>query len=318
MKSKNIKKILLFVAITILLVGLVSAASVNKTNNNKDTKIIKETKKPIKTQESKTLKTITKKNNTAKSTDNKSTKKITTSKVVNNSISKNINKTIKGYSDDYGFKITLKDNVNGKILEDSIPHIQTTSNSLTIEAKLDPYTYELDGRYAFISFKHEKEYYDKKREIEKRRAEQAEAAFKKRMQITGTKDKQRELQIREEAVKQSQRAAEQEMADLEKEIQRKREKSKTQYLINYYQNMAEEKIKAFAEYLKTTVQPDTEKKIEEYLQTYDFRILTDIHRKQAELSKLENEFHSMDRKKQEETSKKYQEYLIFLNQLQVN
>ncbi len=183
-----------------------------------------------------------------------------------------------------------------------------------IGKKLDenkPSVKEIDREY-------EKEYYDKKREIEKRRAEQAEAAFKKRMQITGTKDKQRELQIREEAVKQSQRAAEQEMADLEKEIQRKREKSKTQYLINYYQNMAEEKIKAFAEYLKTTVQPDTEKKIEEYLQTYDFRILTDIHRKQAELSKLENEFHSMDRKKQEETSKKYQEYLIFLNQLQVN
>ena len=136
----------------------------------------------------------------------------------------------------------------------------------------------------------------------------------KPQQIIGITDKQTELQLREQAAKRSQQNAEREMAELQAEIQKKREKSKLQYIISYYQNAAEEKIKTFVDYLKTTIQPDTEKKINEYLHTYDFRVLTDIHRKQAELSALEKEFHNMDRQHQEDIAKKYQTYLNFLSQ----
>ena len=41
MKTKDIKKLLLLIALTILLVGLVNAATTNKTTDNKDTKILK-------------------------------------------------------------------------------------------------------------------------------------------------------------------------------------------------------------------------------------------------------------------------------------
>ena len=60
MKSKHIRKVLLLVAITILLVGLASAATTNKTNTNKDTKIIKDNTKNIKTTTAKTKKATTK------------------------------------------------------------------------------------------------------------------------------------------------------------------------------------------------------------------------------------------------------------------
>lgn len=176
-----------------------------------------------------------------------------------------------------------------------------------IGKKLDkPSVREIDTQY-------EQEYYAEKHAIEQRKAEQAEAEFKTRMQIIGITDKQTELQLKKEAAERSRRTAEEEISDLEKEIQRKREKSKTQYLINYYQNMAEEKIKAFAEYLQMTIQPDIEKKMNHYLQIYDFNILSDIRRKQAELETLEQEFHSMDRKQQEETAEKYQKYIKLLD-----
>ena len=166
MKTKNIEKVLLLITVTILLVGLVSAASVNKTSSTtKDTKIVKETK-PIKTQESKSLKTNTKKINTTKSTDNKATKKIATSKEANNNISKkipykdlkNINKSIKEYSDgEYTVTISSKNHVNGKsnVYKDDgekIPYIQTTSGTVTVDAKIKPYTDEYDGSRVFVSF----------------------------------------------------------------------------------------------------------------------------------------------------------------------
>ena len=50
MKTRNITKVLLLLAITILLVGLVSAAQTNKTSTTKDTKIVKDnTKTSVKT-----------------------------------------------------------------------------------------------------------------------------------------------------------------------------------------------------------------------------------------------------------------------------
>ena len=50
MKTNNIKKFLLLVAITILLVGLVSAAQTNKTSTTKNTKVVKDnTKTSVKT-----------------------------------------------------------------------------------------------------------------------------------------------------------------------------------------------------------------------------------------------------------------------------
>ena len=60
MKSKHIRKVLLLVAITILLVGLASAATTNKTSTNKDTKVIKDNTKTIKTTTATTKKASTK------------------------------------------------------------------------------------------------------------------------------------------------------------------------------------------------------------------------------------------------------------------
>lgn len=68
MKTKDIKKLLLLIALTILLVGLVCAATTNKTTDNKDTKILKETQKSPSNTKVKTtgIKTIDKKTNTSK------------------------------------------------------------------------------------------------------------------------------------------------------------------------------------------------------------------------------------------------------------
>lgn len=68
MKTKDIEKLLLLMTLSILLVGLVSAATTNKTTDNKDTKILKETQKsPSNTKvKTTTTKTIDKKTNTSK------------------------------------------------------------------------------------------------------------------------------------------------------------------------------------------------------------------------------------------------------------
>ncbi len=170
-----------------------------------------------------------------------------------------------------------------------------------------PSTVKIDTEY-------EQEYYAGKRKIEQCRAEKAKEEIEKRMRIIDIKDKQAALQIREQAIKRNQQMAENELIELQAEIQKKCESSKLQYIISYYQNVAEEKIRAFIEYIEANVQPEMEKKINEYLNTYDFHILTDIHRKEMEFANLEKEFYNMDRKKQEETAKRYHIYLSFLMQ----
>ena len=78
MKSNHIRKVLLLVAITILLVGLASAATTNKTSTTKDTKIVKDTTiTSVKTATTKTLKEPAK-----KVTNNNVTKK----KIENNKV----------------------------------------------------------------------------------------------------------------------------------------------------------------------------------------------------------------------------------------
>lgn len=77
MKTMNITKVLLLVTITILLVGLVSAATTNKTSTTKYTKIVKDTTKT-------NVKTVTKtlKEPAKKVTNNNVTKK----KIENNKV----------------------------------------------------------------------------------------------------------------------------------------------------------------------------------------------------------------------------------------
>ena len=93
MKSKNIRKVLLLVAITILLVGLASAATTNKTNTNKDTKIIKDNTKTIKTTPAKT-KATTKAVTNNKTQKNNKVKEKTSDKTTQN-IEKNKQKNTK-------------------------------------------------------------------------------------------------------------------------------------------------------------------------------------------------------------------------------
>ncbi len=76
MKTKTLQKVLLLIAITILLVGLVSATTTNKTSTTKDTKVVKESSKT-------SVKTATK------------TVKEPAKKVTNNTVSKK--KIIKNY-----------------------------------------------------------------------------------------------------------------------------------------------------------------------------------------------------------------------------
>ena len=76
MKTKNVKKVLLLVAITILLVGLVSATTTNQTSTSKDTKVVKDTANTNVKTATKTMKEPVKKvTNNKTVTKNKITKK---------------------------------------------------------------------------------------------------------------------------------------------------------------------------------------------------------------------------------------------------
>ena len=96
MIDKQIKKIMLLLIVTTLLLGITCAAETNKTSTTKDTKVVKDTNKAVKTEHSKNIKTLSKKANTTTNTiktTKKETKKNITKKNINNT--KNTNQSLK-------------------------------------------------------------------------------------------------------------------------------------------------------------------------------------------------------------------------------
>ena len=141
MKTRNITKVLLLLAITILLVGLVSAATTNKTSTAKNTKVVKDTTKTSVETATKSIKEPAK-----KVTDNTITKKEITKKPLNQTRKTAATKTytVSNFktlhsaltSDNYKkVNINIKSNIkltSNTELSDSIKTLNINGNGKTI------------------------------------------------------------------------------------------------------------------------------------------------------------------------------------------
>ena len=143
MKSKHIRKVLLLVAITILLVGLASAATTNKTNTNKDTKVIKDNTKSIKTTPATTKKASTKIVTNNKTQINKIKEK--SSEKVAQKIEKNKQKNTKTETEQEVSRWEDLQNIIGQANTDTTIKLQKeliTTDTITWGK---PYTLTIDG-----------------------------------------------------------------------------------------------------------------------------------------------------------------------------
>ena len=143
MKSKHIRKVLLLVAITILLVGLASAATTNKTSTNKDTKVIKDNTKTIKTTTATTKKASTKVVTNNKTQTNKIKEK--NSEKVAQKIEKNKQKNTKTETEQEVSRWEDLQNIIGQANTDTTIKLQKeliTTDTITWGK---PYTLTIDG-----------------------------------------------------------------------------------------------------------------------------------------------------------------------------
>ena len=154
MKTNNIKKFLLLVAITILLVGLVSAAQTNKTSTTKNTKVVKDnTKTSVKTA-TKTIKEPAKKvTNNKNVTKKEITKKPTnqTKKSESNTFDvSNFNALHSTLTDTYEAVITI--NIKSEIKLTDNTEVNNVINKVIING--NGKTINGDKKYKFLHIKH--------------------------------------------------------------------------------------------------------------------------------------------------------------------
>lgn len=171
-----------------------------------------------------------------------------------------------------------------------------------------PQLLEVDREY-------EQAYFEGKKEIEQRMQAQAEAEYKKRMEILEITDKQEQLKLKHNILQKKRQAAESEERQLRQHLDTSSRNDKIKAIQVYYSNLAADKFAEFCSHLRGEVFTEIDQKVKDYMNNYDFSICTNINKKRIELEELEKSYNSLEKNEWIRESASCLEYIQYLDKM---
>ncbi len=163
-----------------------------------------------------------------------------------------------------------------------------------------------------VDSEYKNKYYSARREIEKDMRLQERKEFEKRKQQEALKTKEDENRLLKEITTRKERAAQEQIRELEKEMEQEKRTALLKLIRNHYIAAVKDNLDHMEEYILKEIFPEINGKMENYINTYDFRIKHDILGKKQELEELDKKFNSSERADIEKESRLCKEYSDFL------
>lgn len=163
-----------------------------------------------------------------------------------------------------------------------------------------------------VDMEYENKYNASKQAIEREMRLQARKEFEMRKIQEGIKTKEDENQLLKEINARKEHAAQTEIRELEREIEREKRLALTKLVRNHYISAVLENLDHIEDYIITDVFAEVDEKMQKYIATYDFKIKDDILVKRNELKELDDKFNSSERADIEREAilcKEYSDYL---------
>ena len=163
-----------------------------------------------------------------------------------------------------------------------------------------------------IDTEYENKYYSEKREIEKEARMQARKEFEKRKEQEKLKNKEEENRLLKEITARKERAAQEQISELQKEIEQEKQAVIIKNIRNHYISAAKDNLEHFKEHIISDVLPDINNRMNDYINTYDFRAKADISVKKKELDTLEEKYNSAEKAELEKECSLCKDYSDFI------
>lgn len=163
-----------------------------------------------------------------------------------------------------------------------------------------------------VDIEYENKYYTAKHEIEREMKLQVRKEFEKRKQQEELKNKEEENILLKEITARKERAAQDQIKELEREIAKEKKLAVSKFIREYYISAVEENLNHMEHYIRTDLLKEIEEKMIMYIDTYDFKIVEDINKKRQELEEIERKFNSSEKEELENEITMCKEYVKFL------
>lgn len=163
-----------------------------------------------------------------------------------------------------------------------------------------------------IDVEYENKYNSAKREIENNIRMQTRKEFEKRKEQEDLKNKEEENNLLKEITSRKERAAQEQIEELRKEIEQEKQAAHLKSIRNHYISAADDNLTHAREQIISDVLPDINDKMDNYINTYDFRMKEDISFRKRELDELEEKYNSAERAELEKECSLCEGYSAFL------